>query len=130
MLWEIIFALAMFTMALGEVIMVAFAFVVAFAILVNVYYAFKESKFYEKFIIFIKEWNGDVTGIQGEIGPDDSVKINRQEHIARPDVDPSLANLLDKADQEGSTIDRKPAVRSEPTRELQDKLNDRVNRGE
>ena len=43
-----------FIITVGEVLIFIYACALALASLVNAYFAFKESKFYEKFVILIK----------------------------------------------------------------------------
>jgi len=118
-----------FIITVGEVLIFIYACALALASLVNAYFAFKESKFYEKFVILIKEWNGDITGIEGEVGPDDSVTIHKEERISQSDSDKTMNNALNKAEAEGSTIDGKSAVRLTPTKDVQNALNERVKKG-
>lgn len=112
-----------------EVFAFMYACALALASLVNAYFAFKESKFYEKFIILIREWNGDITGIYVEKGPDDTVKIIKEEKIPQEDSPKTMNDALNKAVSEGSTIDEKPAIRLNATKEIQSALNDRVKKG-
>ena len=118
-----------FIITVGEVLIFIYACPLALASLVNAYFAFKESKFYEKFVILIRERNGDITGIEGEVGPDDSVKIHKEEHISQSNSDPKMNDALNRAAAEGSTIDGKASVRLTPTKDIQNALNDRVRKG-
>lgn len=118
-----------FVITVVEVLAFMYACALALAGLVNAYFAFKESKFYEKFIILIKEWNGDITGIEGEVDSRGTVKIHREEKISQENSDKTMNEALNQAMEEGSTIDGKAAVRVDPTRDLQNQLNDRVKKG-
>ena len=92
-----------------EVALFAYACVMALALLIRAYIAFKESKFYKKCMLMKRIWNGDIELGVVEVKPNGNMTYHPKGKIDRSDTPKTINDQLDKAKAKNSTIDGEEA---------------------